>query len=43
MGGGGGRWGGGVRRRGRNDGGRVADRRVLYHIQFQFISIADLL
>jgi len=43
MSGGGGGWGGGVRRSGRHDGGRVADLQVLYHFQFQFHSLADLL
>ena len=33
---------GGVRHRGQDDGGRVADRRLLYHPQFQFNLLSDL-
>jgi len=43
MDGGLGGWEGGVRRSGRHDGSRIADRRLLYHFQFQSNSLADLL
>jgi len=34
--------GGGVRLSGRHDGGRVSDRRLLYHPYFQFNFLSDL-